>query len=266
MARKSTLSVSNWLAPAAILMSISTFGITPAIAFSDPSGAGGLTINGDAEIFPGTTSGHFLLLTRSLPYQQGSVFSSNMVQLDRHGRFHSFFQFQMTSPSGIGPADGFVFVLQTQGANALGPNGEDLGYLGITPSVGIEFDTYQNSPFDINGNHVAILTNGQLNDIDPQTPYGVTSCQPSIGVFGCMSNGDVWSVWIDYDGTTLEVALADKSTTRPANLISFPIVIPIILGQSAAYVGFTAATGGGYQNHVIVDWQFIPSPAGTAEQ
>jgi hypothetical protein len=84
------------------------------------------------------------------------------------------------------------------------------------PSVAVEFDRFQNSPYDINDNHVAILTGGQLNDTDPQTPYGVTDCQPT-GAFGCMNNGDVWSVWIDYDGTSLHVAVADDSDRRPAN-------------------------------------------------
>lgn len=42
---------------------------------------------------------------------------------------------------------------------------------------------------------MAILSNGQLNDTDSQTPYGQTKCQLT-GAFGCMNNGDVWSVWI----------------------------------------------------------------------
>ena len=108
---------------------------------------------------------------------------------------------------------------------------------GIAPSVAVEFDTYPNS-YGINDNHVAILTNGQMIDLDPQTPYGITSCGLP-GMFGCMSNGDTWSVWIDYDGTNLNVALADDSTTRPANLISYPIDIGSILGHNSVFVGFT---------------------------
>lgn len=75
-----------------------------------------------------------------------------------------------------------------------------------------------------------------------------------------MSNGDIWSVWIDYDGATLDVAIADKSVTRPANLISYPIDIPGLLGgHNTAYVGFTAAGGNGWENHLIVDWGFTPT-------
>jgi hypothetical protein len=71
-------------------------------------------------------------------------------------------------------------------------------------SVALEFDTWQNSLYDVNNNDAAILTRGQLNDTDAQTPYGVTNCQPK--GFGCMNNGDVWSAWIDYDGTRHRLA------------------------------------------------------------
>jgi hypothetical protein len=161
-----------------------------------------------------------------------------------------------------------AFVIQADSPDALGGNGGCLGYAGfgnctapfnggIAPSIAVEFDTAQNSPYDINDNHVAILTGGVLNDADPQTPYATTNCQPT-GGFGCMNNGDVWSVWIDYDGTNLNVAIADNSTTRPANLISYPVDIPGIIGQDSAYVGFTAGTGAGAENHYILNWKFIP--------
>ena len=71
-----------------------------------------------------------------------------------------------------------------------------------------------------------------------------------------MSNGDLWSVWIDYNGTTLHVAIADNSTTRPADLVSYPIDIAGILGQNSAFIGFTAGTGAGYQNHYVTNWLF----------
>lgn len=109
---------------------------------------------------------------------------------------------------------------------------------------------------------MAILINGLLNDLDPQTPYGVSGCQFT-NKFGCMANGDVWSVWVDYDGTNLNVAIADDSTTRPANLISYPIDLAGTLGSNTAYVGFTAGTGSGYQDHYILDFR-PPPPAGAA--
>jgi hypothetical protein len=71
-----------------------------------------------------------------------------------------------------------------------------------------------------------------------------------------MANGDIWYVWIDYDGANLHVALADNSATRPADLIDYAIDLPSLLGQTSAFVGFTASTGAGYENHLVAHWQF----------
>jgi hypothetical protein len=67
-----------------------------------------------------------------------------------------------------------------------------------------------------------------------------------------------------YHARWLSVAIADNSTTRPANLITYPIDIPSLLGQDPAYVGFTAGTGNGWESHEIASWQFSETkpPAG----
>ena len=236
-----------------------------------------LTFNGSAKLFTGPTGRSVLWLTPAQEGQTGSVFTTDSVVFNPKYAFATSFQFQMTDPGSGGASDGMTFVLQTESASALGAGGGCLGYAGspggsctppstgIMPSVAVEFDTWHNVGVDFNDNHVGILTGGQFIEIDPQTPYGVTNCQPT-GAFGCMSNGDTWSVWIDYDGASLHVAVADNSTTHPANLISYPIDIPGLLGQSSAFVGFTAGTGAGYENHYILDWRFIAAPADSQEQ
>jgi hypothetical protein len=72
-----------------------------------------------------------------------------------------------------------------------------------------------------------------------------------------MSNGHLCSVAIGYDGTALSVSLTDPSVGAAFNAItSLPIDIATILGTNNAYVGFTSATGAGWENHDIVNWQF----------
>jgi len=222
------------------------------------------TLNGSAKLQKTPNGTYRLWLTPNQPSQAGSAFLSSPIEFNASYAFSVFFQFQMTDP-GYQASDGMTFVLQTEGPTALGCDGGGLGYQacgtnpGITPSIAVEFDDYQNVPYDINDNHVAILTNAQITGIDPQTPYGVTNCQPT-GGFGCMNNGDVWSVWIDYDGTSLNVAVSDGSTKRPANLLSYPIDIGSILGQSSAYLGFSAGCGNGYENHYVMNVQFDGRP------
>jgi hypothetical protein len=128
---------------------------------------------------------------------------------------------------------------------------------GITPSVGVNFVTFENT-WDISNNTVGVITNGSYMGLDQHSPYGVVACQPPTGVYGCMGNGDRWSVWIDYDGAILTVAIADNSTVRPATLINYPIDIASILGGQPAYVGFTGATGNGLEYHRVASWVFLP--------
>ena len=75
--------------------------------------------------------------------------------------FTTQFTFQLSSGGGLF-ADGFAFVIQNSpaGIGALGTTGMGgfLGYQGLTNSLAIEFDTFQND-WDPNANHVAIQSN-----------------------------------------------------------------------------------------------------------
>ncbi len=60
-------------------------------------------------------------------------------------------------------ADGIVFVLQPI-STSIGSTGGGLGFEGITPSVGVTLDTWQNTNnTDPAYDHVAIQINGDLN-------------------------------------------------------------------------------------------------------
>jgi hypothetical protein len=161
-----------------------------------------------------TSDGKVLWLTPASAGQAGSTFSSASIAFNgTSDSFSTFFQFRITNPGGIDPADGLVFVVQPV-SSSIGGSGGGIGYSGIPNSIGVEFDTFQNS-WDINSNHVAIVEHGDITtDINPQTPGGVSSCTSFTASpnSNCMSNGDLWSVWIDYDGAILQVRLADNSS------------------------------------------------------
>jgi hypothetical protein len=263
-----------------VLLTVPTLASVINVSFPDFSSTSGLTLNGSAAVAT-TSDGKVLRLTPTAVSQAGSAFSSTSIAFNGSSdSFSTFFQFRITNPGGIAPADGFVFVVQPV-SSSIGGAGGGIGYSGIPNSIGVEFDTYQNG-WDINSNHVAIVEHGDITtDINPQTPGGVGPCTSFTASpnSNCMSNGDLWSAWIDYNGTTIEVRLADNSSERPVTaLLSQSVNIPCLLGGgndsgtcgvtpgNTAFVGFTSGTGGGFENHDIKDWQYTNtfSPIGSS--
>jgi hypothetical protein len=265
--RKESFSPATRLVAVAGLACAAAF--AQAVSYPNFASTTGLSLLGSAATAQ-TADGTVLRLTTSETNKAGSAFTAGTVPFSAQGStFSAFFQFRITSPGGIQPADGIVFVLRDTGTSAIGQIGGGQGYDGIGNSIAVKFDTYQNIN-EMNDNHVAVQSNGVSLEEFTQTPYGVANCTNPTGVAGCMSNGDLWSVWIDYDGASIHVALADGSTTRPADLLSGPLAVPSLLKKaSGVFVGFTAATGAGTENHDVVNLQFYgtynPTPIGVQQ-
>ena len=118
-------------------------------------------------------SGSAIVLTPSQSYNCGSVWWKNKVTLADQRFFSAYFSFDISQIAvWPGAGDGITFAIQTQ-TNGPSTQGGGMGYMGITPSVGIEFDTYNNGISslynDTNGNHVGIDTNGSMKSV-AQTP------------------------------------------------------------------------------------------------
>lgn len=245
--------------------------------YSNFSSTAGLTLTGSA-----TTTGSpaVLRLTPASTNQAGAAYSSSAVTLGANATFSTQFQFQFTNAGGVDPADGMTFVLAAS-PNGLGGGGGGMGYGGVPNSVAIEFDTYNNgsansfgfSPLEPDSsNHVAIDTNGTITDTATTNVYGIGSCGFSNGTpaqspntaAGCMSNGDIWTANISYDGTSLSVSLLDPAKGFTFNaLTNQPINIAALLGTTTAYVGFTSSTGAGWENHDILNWTLANTAAVT---
>jgi len=224
--------------------------------FSGACGSG-LTCVGDTTV----TGSNALRLTPAAYDQHGAGYSTTSVLLGAGATFSTSFRFQLTEPGGwVGsPADGITLVL-AQGSSGLGGAGGGIGYQGVGNSVAIEFDTYWNN-FDPNGNHVGVDINGSLTSLQTASPYGVTACyldaSSSYLTNGCMSNGKVWTALVNYNGTTgkLNVSVQQEGMAVVQLITDYSIDIASILGTTSAYVGFTAASGSGFENHDILSWQ-----------
>ena len=208
--------------------------------FSDPTG---LTINGDAvaNFNNGIDVNPVLRLTSATTDQAGSAFSTATVSA---AGFSTVFEFRISDPDILG-ADGLVFVVQPVSA-ASGSSGSGLGYEGITPSVGVEFDIFSGG-IEPSDNHVAIDLNGHVDHPDPA--YLLTLADE-------LQGGQKWTSWVDYNGQTLEVR-ANITGVRPAEaMLARDVDIATLFEQDDAYIGFTAATGSFVANHDIVSWNY----------
>lgn len=239
---------------AAIMGTAATGAQATLVSFSDFSSTAGLTLNGDtlANVNNGIDPNAVLRLTSATGNQSGSAFSTDTINAST---FSTFFTFRITEPGGRvfdcnseAGADGLVFVAQSV-SSSIGGAGQGIGYAGIGNSVGVEFDTWCNAANnDPSSNHIGIDINGSVN-------HGAGSPN-TLNVATNFDNGLLWSAWIDYDGTDLEVR-ANQTGVRPVDaMLSRTLDLASILGQPTAYVGFTSGTGADWGDHDIVSWEY----------
>jgi hypothetical protein len=69
-------------------------------------------------------------------------------------------------------------------------------------------------------------------------------------------NGGLWTAWVDYNGTLLDVRVTNTGARPLLPTLSYAVNIPSLLSSSTAYVGFTAGTGFAFANHDILSWQY----------
>jgi hypothetical protein len=201
-------------------------------------------------------------LTNAETYIHGTAFIKEKIKLDRKSdgkiSFNSHFACRILDSGGSGDndgdgGDGIVFVLQNVASDVKSAR-TGIGYNEIRNSIGIEFDTYRNNESgvkDRDGNHIGINTNGSAES--KKSIYIPTRfCHR------------IWYVWLNYDGNKKILDIRFNTVNKKPDT---PTVIDTLdifnfLQSTEAYVGFTAATGGGYSKHDIVSFaisnEYIP--------
>ncbi|NSC06888.1 lectin-like domain-containing protein [Clostridium saccharobutylicum] len=225
--------------------------------FNNGSMQGLMKENGNAE-FAVDGDSTVLRLTPATSGQKGSAYYSNYVSLSNNKSFSTFFSFRMSNAGTSNPdvfapgADGIVFVINNN-TNGLGTEGAGIGYQGITNSIGIEFDTYDNGNYvgdnGLGPSHIAVNKNG-----DADHPIA-TAPKSNFGNYD-FRQGGIYYAWVDYDGSNqnLQVRINNVNSRAGAYL---PIDTNINLGDGSifnsdnVYVGFTSGTGGAWENNDI---------------
>ena len=234
LAASSGLSDSGIVAGVYNINPSGTTSINFGLGFSNP---GCMQFNGSTKLDDSR-----LQLTDGGTNEAGSAFCS--TQVDVRG-FTTDFTFQLSNAN----ADGIAFVIQNApaGVSALGAAGGALGWQGITNSIAIKFDLYNNN--GEGDDSTGIYTSGQA----PTTPaIDLTSSGIDL------HSGDTMAVHMTYDGTNLIMTITD-AVANATFTHSWPINIPSVVGGTLAYAGFTGGTGGMTASQKIESWTFVSS-------
>jgi gliding motility-associated-like protein len=183
-------------------------------------------------------------LNNAIAFSSGSMW--NLDQIDLNNDFVFDIEVYLGCNDGNG-ADGMVFGLQTV-STTVGSSGGGLGFSGISPSIGVEFDTYQNSDWgDPSFDHVAIVKNGVLNHtITANTLAGPIQASPtSINIENCAYH----TVTITWNATAHELKVYWECQLRLT--LTQDIMNTIFGGDNMVYWGVTASTGSLINEHRV---------------
>ncbi|CAN8301132.1 unnamed protein product [Cochlearia groenlandica] len=221
---------------------------------------GDLYVDGVAQILPGG----LLRLTNASEQKMGHAFFKQpfVFNSSESLSFSTQFVCAMVREPRITPGNGIAFFLSPSMDLS---NADATQYLGLfntttnrSPSsriFAIELDTVLSAEFDdINNNHVGIDVNS-LTSIE-SAPASYFLDKEGVNKSLSLTSGDSIQVWVDYDGTVLNVSLAPLGVQKPSrNLLSRSINLSEVL-HGRTFVGFSAATGQLANNHYILGWSF----------
>lgn len=177
------------------------------------------------------------VLTNDELNQSGTAWNKNLIDLTQS--FDYVFEINLGCKDGPG-ADGIGFILQTEGTN-LGATGGGLGFKGISPSLGVLIDTWQNEaendpPWD----HLAVQMNGISDHLLP----GGDLAPPVMLIEGNENIEDCrWHLFrIEWNAVTHMLRVSIDNERRIT--INKDLVADIFGGKPKVYWGFAGSTGG----------------------
>jgi gliding motility-associated-like protein len=182
-------------------------------------------------------------LTAPRAWQNGAVWYQTPLRLTE-----SFsLEFTVNLGADAYGADGVVLVLQTVGNRALGEAGQGIGFKGFRPSLGVEFDTYQNlDEADPVMDHVALVRDGISNhnlNGGFARPVQLSTVSPNA------KDGRDHRVRVSYNAPARRLDVYVDCTLRISQAID--LAKDVFSGTTEVFWGFTSATGGATNTHTV---------------
>ncbi|XP_010541356.1 PREDICTED: probable L-type lectin-domain containing receptor kinase I.6 [Tarenaya hassleriana] len=122
--------------------------------------------------------------------------------------------------------------------------------------LAVELDTVLSAEFDdIDNNHVGIDVNSLKSVVSAPASYFSNTERMNKAIQ--LVSGDPVQVWVDYDGTVLNVSLAPLKVQKPIQpLLSRAINLSEIFPDRRVFVGFSASTGSLISYQYVLGWSF----------
>ncbi len=187
-------------------------------------------------------------LTEANANQMGAIWSPSYIDLKQDFTVEAKLYFGTDD----GGADGIAFVLQPNCTGAGSPGG-GLGYQSITPSLAIEFDTYQNAAEngDPQPDHISVMKNGVVNH---KGDYNKDK-----SVFKPINNyetGEYFDVKIRWTAITKKlilsfVPLSGGGMSDVTVIDGEDIINTFFNGNNLVFWGFTASTGAAFNEQKV---------------
>ncbi len=181
-------------------------------------------------------------ITQDLEFQAGGVWYDNPIDFDTD--FTIFYQNNFGSKDFDG-ADGMALVFKGNPNPVIGNAGGGLGYEGISPSLVVEFDTYENGVGvgelgDPSWDHISIMRNG-----NPNHNNGASNLSGPIQASATSLNiedGVAHEVKIEWNATSKVLSVYFDCQLRLT--LNQDVKNAIFSGDDTVYFGFVGSTGG----------------------
>ncbi len=214
-----------------------TDGASVKLAATTTSGFDDFVFNGKATKI---ASDEIQLTSASPTYQAGTAYWRQRIDLAQP--WEARFVFKAVNPPAQ-PADGFTFVIQCAGENAMGANGGKLAVDTVKPSFGVGFNHW-------GGTSIGWIENGAR--------VGFVTALDGITL---LANPEITVAYDGFGTVKTVVTEGDRvySQERNVNLRDY-------LGNAMAWIGFTGGTGGAVCDQRICDFHFTQGGAKAAPE
>jgi gliding motility-associated-like protein len=184
-------------------------------------------------------------ITQNLEFQSGGVWYDNPIDFDED--FTILYQNNFGSLDANG-ADGMALVFKRTATPQLGNAGGGLAYEGISPSLVIEFDTFQNGDLgDPAFDHISIMRNGNPNHNNGASNLSgpIQASATSVNI----EDGDTHEIKIEWIAATNRLNVYFDCVLRLT--LNQDVKTTIFSGDDSVFFGFVGSTGGFTNIHEV---------------